>query len=209
MIPIGGHGDLITTGSLCREHGQIGTVKQVRNGLLAMDHGNPDAAGDPDWTSRGVHGHVPAGGHHTLGNLHGSRQTGLRQQHGKLLTAEPADHVEASLFGLQQSGEALQNDVPGLVPVPVVDQFEVVKVDHQDGKDLSVTVESVTLRLRTLQPAAAGQDAGQRIHVRQPFEFAPHLSLRELGAKALAPVAFPVECHPATREVHEQIDQCQ
>jgi hypothetical protein len=58
-------------------------------------------------------------------------QIGARQQDGKLLAADAAQHVDLALALAHQVGQLAQHGVAGRVAVLVVDALEVIDIEQQ------------------------------------------------------------------------------
>jgi hypothetical protein len=69
----------------------------------------------------------PGGGGHGLG------QGGAGEENGELLAAEPAHQIAGAHGEAQRGGHCDQNLVADQMAVGVVDEFEVIEVDHQHG----------------------------------------------------------------------------
>jgi hypothetical protein len=68
-----------------------------------------------------------------LGDPLGSGCIGLRKQNRELVATEPGKHVAGAQPGGEQLGDRNDHLVASLVSERVVDVFEVVEVEHQEG----------------------------------------------------------------------------
>jgi hypothetical protein len=81
----------------------------------------------------------------TLGNVDRVARTGnLVDEQSKLVAAVAADHVAFSHAGLKPFGRMPQHGIARLVPEAVVDGFESIQIDEQNG-ELRVLVGAVAL----------------------------------------------------------------
>ena len=73
-------------------------------------------------------------GHRDPSALHGLHRRlagGLGEDPGELVAADPGQHVLGAGGGPQALGDADEHLVPGLVAAGVIDELEVVHVDHR------------------------------------------------------------------------------
>src|SRR5262245_21346850 len=68
----------------------------------------------------------------------------IRQDNRKLLAAEPACNVFKSHAGLQEPAPLVQYRISGVMTEGVVESFEIIQVQHEDGQRCSFPAGSVT-----------------------------------------------------------------
>lgn len=86
-----------------------------------------------------------------LRNLPGFFAPAFRQQNGELLTPQAADRVLRAQRRLACLHQALQDPISDRVSVVVVDQLEMVQIQHQDGQVLGIALRARQLVIGQFQ----------------------------------------------------------
>ena len=98
-----------------------------------------------------------------LGAVHGHGERCSGHRHDELLATEAAGHVGRAHACRKHVTEAPQYLISDRVPVPVIDAFEVVQVDHDQAERQVLAAQSRQLSLQRFVEVAAVEQAGQRI----------------------------------------------
>ena len=121
-------------------HGLIAVIHQLLlGGAVLRIEGHTDAAGDMEMErirhGKGLVETLVDG----LGDGDGPRLSRyLGQQHHEFIPADPGDRVPLPHTVQHALGDGGQQPVACLVPMLIVDRLEVVEIDEQQGKRLSV-----------------------------------------------------------------------
>src|ERR1700730_15567056 len=90
-----------------------------------------------------------------VGNDLGLRGVRFRQQHRKLVAADPRDDVRLAAIVPEDLGRGDHRRIAGRVAEPVVDALEPIEVDEQERERPVVALEAASVRLRQREGMAA------------------------------------------------------
>lgn len=125
-----------------------------------------------------------------FGQFRGRYQGGFWQEHGKLFTPDAAQCVYPTQATLQHAYQVLEHQVPHVMTVGVVDQLEVVYVQHDEGGGVARALGALKFSLQLLHEGAAVFRPCQRIAVSQLMQRVdPELAIRDVVHKT-APEVF-------------------
>lgn len=85
------------------------------------------------------------------------------QQYQKFLTTITEDEITAAHVLGQQVGEPFENLVPGIVTVAVVDLFEMININQEDGILLLALPGLAAAEIEHRAEMAAVEKAGERV----------------------------------------------
>ena len=136
-------------------HGDASAVGEHEAELALGDFGEVGAHADIEGARRGV--------------------VGVRHQDAELLAAVAADQVARADGRLQRAGDEGERAVAGVVPLGVVDELEVIEVDHQDRDRMAVADAHRHLGRRQAHPGAPVEHAGEAVDGREALELARRL----------------------------------
>src|SRR5690606_18853403 len=88
----------------------------------------------------------------------------------ELLTAITPDHVDLTRILAQNPGCFGEHEVPGRVPVGVIEKLEAIEVEHHDGKVLSAALDSLMLLVQELVDVPVVEQTRQPIGDREAAE---------------------------------------
>ena len=114
----------------------------------------------------------------TLGHFRRPELIGGNQQTYEFLAAEPRRQVKGTRQRLQGFRHGHQGPVTGFVPVTVIDAFEMVDIDHQQGGIGTVSFAALEFRFGDFGEGPSVGQAGQWIGSSQFLE--PRLGLTQL-----------------------------
>ena len=89
----------------------------------------------------------------------------------KLLAAVAREHLVTTDASLDDAREILEHEVPGQVPVEIVDLLEVVDVEHHEGQIAHVPARADDLLLHRLEEVALHVRLGETIDDGHPVDF--------------------------------------
>ena len=94
----------------------------------------------------------------------------LGEDQGELVAAEPGDHVGGARPGAEDLRDGLEHHIAGGAAVAVVDQLEVVDVEHQQGAGARVPRRVGQLALQLADEPRPVEDAGQEVVLSKMLE---------------------------------------
>ncbi|MNF45226.1 hypothetical protein D3C84_263540 [compost metagenome] len=101
----------------------------------------------------------------------------IRQQHQKLVCAEPGGEIPRAQAVADALRQQLEQQIPGAVPQVVVDQLEAVEIDEQQGEGLLVQAGRLYLKFEPLLQQVAVAKIGEGVVIGEVVE--PGLRLVE------------------------------
>lgn len=134
---------------------------------LIRINADADAGSNRNFTAIGLQ-HDGKQGHHLFGDAHGIVDAcGTFDQDDELIAAEAGDGVLVAQDAAQAAGNITQDGVAGPVAELVVDRFEVVEVDEQDGETAVLALAAFEAVLGAGIEQQAVRQPGQRVVVGQ------------------------------------------
>ncbi|MEJ2202354.1 MAG: hypothetical protein P8X63_15260 [Desulfuromonadaceae bacterium] len=96
---------------------------------------------------------------------HGLVEAGFRQHQGKLLPAETGGEIVIPQLSFHGLGQSLQDHIPLLMAVTVVDLFEMVDIDHDQGQWFLGALATLQFLVQGFHQKAPVAQLGQGIGV--------------------------------------------